>query len=330
MPSYQGTVEVKTGALRLDRYVSECLGLLSRSQVKIRSLEARLNGKPAKLSRMVKAGDRLDLLWKDPETPDLIPQDIPLKVIFENQRVIVVDKAQGMVVHPGAGNFRGTLVNALLFRRLLGEGSAPPVQAAESLFVPGEEGTAASPAGSRPGIVHRLDKDTSGVMIAAWDDEALAFLSEQFKTRKVRKTYAAIVRGVPGEAAGRIETLLSRDSRDRKRFAVSSGRGKQALTLYRLVRSWKTHSLLLVRPRTGRTHQIRVHLRYLGCPIAGDPIYGGGDPLFPDISLMLHAKSLALTLPGEEARRIFKSPLPARFKAVIARLNRREKTGHEY
>jgi 23S rRNA pseudouridine1911/1915/1917 synthase len=164
-------------------------------------------------------------------------------------------------------------------------------------------------------------------MIAAWDDQALAFLSEQFKTRKVRKTYAAIVRGVPGEAAGRIETLIGRDRGDRKRFAVSTGKGKYALTLYRLVRSWKTHSLLLLRPRTGRTHQIRVHLRYLGFPIAGDPVYGGGDPLFPGISLMLHAKSLALTLPGEEERRIFASPLPARFKAMIAGLDDREKTG---
>jgi 23S rRNA pseudouridine1911/1915/1917 synthase len=308
--------------LRLDRYVSECLGLLSRSQVKIRSLEARLNGKPVKLSRMVKTGDRLDLLWKDPETPDLVPQDIPLTVIFENSRVIVVDKAQGMVVHPGAGNFRGTLVNALLFRRLRREGPA-----AEPFPIPrGEDG---SPAGTwpRPGIVHRLDKDTSGVMIAAWDGEALAFLSEQFKTRKVRKTYTAIVRGVPGEPAGRIETPISRDGRDRKRFAAVPGKGKYALTLYRIVRSWKTHSLLLVRPRTGRTHQIRVHLRYLGFPVAGDPVYGGGDPLFPDISLMLHAKSLALTLPGEGEGRIFKSPLPARFKAMIARLDDMEKAG---
>jgi 23S rRNA pseudouridine1911/1915/1917 synthase len=313
MPSYHGTVEAAAGTLRLDRYVSECLGLLSRSQVKIRSMEASVNGKPVKLSRMIKTGDTVDLLWKDPETPDLVPEDIPLTVIFENQRVIVVDKAQGMVVHPGAGNFRGTLVNALLFRRLL------------------REGRIISPAESRrPGIVHRLDKDTSGVMIAAWDDQALAFLSEQFKARKVRKTYAAIVRGSPAAAAGRIETLINRDSRDRKRFAVSSGKGKYALTLYRLVRSWKTHSLLLLRPRTGRTHQLRVHLRYLGFPIAGDPIYGGKDPLFPGISLMLHAKSLALTLPGEEERRIFRSPLPARFKLMIAGLNRGEKGRNGY
>jgi 23S rRNA pseudouridine1911/1915/1917 synthase len=316
MPSFHGTVKAETGPLRLDRYISECLGLFSRSQVKARCLEAQVNGKPVKLSRLLNTGDSLDLLWKDPETPELVPQDIPLKVIFENSRVIVVDKAQGMVVHPGAGNSRGTLANALLFRRLRQEGS-PSLTTGEA---PGKP-----PAVTwRSGIVHRLDKDTSGVMIAAWDDRALAFLSEQFKTRKVRKIYAAIVRGMPAEAVGRIETLVSRDSRDRKRFAVSSGKGKYALTLYRLVRTWKTHSLLLLCPRTGRTHQIRVHLRHLGLPIAGDPIYGGVDPLFPDISLMLHAKSLALTLPGEDQARIFKSPLPDRFKAMIAGLSSRE------
>ncbi|MDR0450033.1 MAG: RluA family pseudouridine synthase, partial [Treponema sp.] len=236
MPSYHGIVEAAPGALRLDRYISERLGLLSRSQLKARLTEALLDGKPVKLSRMVKTGDRLDLLWKEPERPDLVPQDIPLKVIFENSRVIVVDKAQGMVVHPGAGNFQGTLANALLFRRLRREGAAENFSA-EFRPAPEGGGAAASLAGSwpRPGIVHRLDNDTSGLIIAAWDEQALAFLSEQFKTRQVRKTYAAIVRGVPREASGRIETLISRDSRDRKRFAVSSGRGKYALTLYRLI-----------------------------------------------------------------------------------------------
>jgi 23S rRNA pseudouridine1911/1915/1917 synthase len=320
MPTYSGTVNADSGALRLDRYISECLGLLSRSQVKTRSTEARVNGKPVKLSRLVKPGDTIDLVWKDAEIPDLIPEDIPLRVIFENHRVIVLDKAQGMVVHPGAGNFRGTLVNALLYRRLRLLGDA----AGENTLVR-KTGSLEWP---RPGIVHRLDKDTSGVMIAAWDDQALAFLSEQFKTRKVHKTYAAIVRGVPQEAAGRIETLISRDSHDRKRFAVSLDKGKYALTRYRLVRSWNTHSLLLLRPRTGRTHQLRVHLRDLGLPIAGDPIYNGKDPLFPGISLMLHAKSLALILPGEEERRTFKAPLPDRFKSMIGKLNSMEAGWH--
>ncbi|MDR0998192.1 MAG: hypothetical protein LBL70_03915, partial [Treponema sp.] len=137
MPSYQGTVEAAAGVLRLDRYIAESLGLLSRSQIKIRSMEALVNGKPVKLSRLVKTGDRLDLLWKDPETPELVPEDLPLKVIFENRRVIVVDKAQGLVVHPGAGNFRGTLVNALLFRRLEREG----LPAVFPLIPAGEEDT---------------------------------------------------------------------------------------------------------------------------------------------------------------------------------------------
>ncbi|GHU88760.1 pseudouridine synthase [Spirochaetia bacterium] len=296
---------------RLDRYISEQLGLLSRSQIKTRSMEACLNGKAVKLSRIVKPGDSLELFWADPESTDLLPEDIPLKVIYEDSRVIVVDKAQGMVVHPGAGNYSGTLANALLFRRLQRQG--------------GDQGNG----GIRPGIVHRLDKDTSGVMIAAWDDEALAFLADQFKRRCVRKTYAAIVQGVPKETSGRIETMISRDSRDRKRFAVSPNKGKSALTLYRVIRSWKGHSLVLLRPRTGRTHQLRVHMRYIGHPILGDPIYGFVDPLFLDAALMLHARSLSITLPDTqdtgalmESPVTFKAPLPDRFHLIIEKLNK--------
>jgi len=198
-----------------------------------------------------------------------------------------------MVVHPGAGNRRGTLANALYFRKLQRENTA-------------------SLSGMRPGIVHRLDKETSGVMVAAYDDEALAFLAGQFKTRKARKMYVAIVGGIPKEKKGRIETFIARDVRDRKRFAVAAS-GRSALTLYLVIKTWQNHSLVLLRPRTGRTHQLRVHLRYLGHPITGDPVYGIADPLFPRASLMLHSRSLAITLPGETAPRKFKAPLPQRF-----------------
>ncbi|GHU73924.1 ribosomal large subunit pseudouridine synthase D [Spirochaetia bacterium] len=305
MPSWSGTApEDVPPDLRLDRYIAEELGLLSRSQIKSRSMEARLNGRAVKLSRVIKPGDSLELSWADPESTDLLPEDIPLKVIYQDSRVIVVDKAQGMVVHPGAGNRKGTLANALLFRR--------------------QNGFAAL--GNRPGIVHRLDKDTSGVIIAVWDEAALVFLSDQFKRRLVRKTYAAIVRGVPREAAGRIETMISRDSRDRKRFAVSTSRGKNALTLYRVIRSWKGYALVLLRPRTGRTHQLRVHMLYIGHPIVGDPIYGIADPCFPHATLMLHAKSLSLILPGAlskaEGPATFKAPLPDRFHLMVERLNK--------
>ena len=309
MPSFCCTVDEDIpGGVRLDRYVAEYKGLLSRSQIKARSLAGKINGKEAKLSRPVKTGDLLELSWNEAEPVNLIPEDIALDVLYEDDRVVVIDKAKGMVVHPGAGNRRGTLANALYFRRLTHSNGA---------VMSGETG------GLRPGIVHRLDKETSGLIIAAYDDQALAFLAEQFKTRKVRKTYIAIVSGLPTDKTGRIETLIARDRRDRKRFAVSD-RGKAALTFYKVVKTWQTHSLLLLRPKTGRTHQLRVHLRYLERPIVGDPLYGFADPLFHKASLMLHAKSLAITLPGETAARTFKSPLPGRFTAMIRTLNRRD------
>ena len=300
MPCYSGRVEGE-GGLRLDKYVAETLKLLSRSQLKARVLEITVNGKKAKLSQPLKGGEALELSWTDPPPSDLIPEDLPLDILYEDDRVVVLNKRQFMVVHPGAGNPRGTLANALLYRRL-GRGGAG--------------------GGFRPGIVHRLDKDTSGVIIAAYDDEALAFLADQFKSRRVRKIYGAIVRGTPREAEGVIETRLVRDRRNRLRFTVAVSGGKRSLTRYRVIRSWGAYSLLLIRPRTGRTHQIRVHLRHLGHPILGDPLYGAREDLFPRASLMLHAKSLSLRLPGEAEARTFKTPLPDRFLEVMGTLHR--------
>jgi 23S rRNA pseudouridine1911/1915/1917 synthase len=314
MPSFSRTIdEPVPRGLRLDRYVAERLGLLSRSQIKSRGLEARVNGRDVKISRPVKTGDRIELFWAEAEPAYVIPEDIPLEIIYEDRRAVVINKAQGMVVHPGAGNRRGTLANALLFRRLCREGAGSDA--------PGGEADKTSPAGLRPGIVHRLDKDTSGVIIAAWDDEALAFLSDQFKNRRVKKNYLALVPGILPEPQGRIETFISRDCRDRKRFAVSD-RGRIAITRYRTLCSWGTHSLVLLRPKTGRTHQLRVHLRHLGHPIAGDPLYGKPDPWFPGCGLMLHAKSLSIILPGQDEAQTFRAPLPERFRLCITKLNR--------
>jgi 23S rRNA pseudouridine1911/1915/1917 synthase len=175
--------------------------------------------------------------------------------------------------------------------------------------------------GFRPGIVHRLDKETSGVIIAAYNDAALFFLAKQFKLRITKKTYAAVVSGTPESPVGRIETFIARDKRDRKRFAVSP-QGKHALTFYKIIKTWGSHSLLLLRPKTGRTHQLRVHLKFLGHPIIGDDLYGKKDFLFPNASLMLHAKSLAITLPGESEARLFTSPLPDRFAEMIQKLKK--------
>jgi 23S rRNA pseudouridine1911/1915/1917 synthase len=332
MPSFSCTVdEPVPGGLRLDRYVAECLGLLSRSQIKSRELKAAINGKEVKISRPVKNGDKIELSWAAAEPEFLIPEDIPLEIIYEDRRVVVINKAQGMVVHPGAGNRRGTLANALLYRRLRRTGIPLPPEAAspEPRTGPpvGGAGEGAPPglypggAGLRPGIVHRLDKDTSGVIIAAWDDEALVFLADQFRNRRAKKNYLAFIPGVLKEREGRIETFIARDRRNRKRFTVSPA-GRIAVTRYRVLRSWTGHSLLLLRPKTGRTHQLRVHLRYLGHPVSGDPIYGGPDPLFPEGGLMLHARSLSLILPGRDEAQTFRAPLPERFRLFIKKLNR--------
>jgi 23S rRNA pseudouridine1911/1915/1917 synthase len=313
MPSFSCIAEAVLLNMRLDRFIAEKLKLLTRSQVKTRRLIARINGKPVKISRIVQNGDYLELSWNEAEPSSLIPEDISLEALYEDNRVIVINKQQGLVVHPGAGNARGTVANALLYRRLASGG----IQAGKSF---------------RPGIVHRLDKDTSGVLIAAYDDEALTFLSNQFKNRKTRKIYAALVQGIPQTASGVIEGNIARDSRNRKQFTVSPDKGKNARTRYKIIRSWektpntagvygKPCALLLLKPKTGRTHQLRVHLRHIGHPILGDPIYGIADP---HISLMLHAKSLSVILPGETGgctgMRTFKTPLPERFLTLMKSL----------
>jgi 23S rRNA pseudouridine1911/1915/1917 synthase len=274
--------------------------------MKGRSATAKLNGKAVKLSKPVQPGDVLELRWEDKIPETLEPEEIPLDILYEDGRTVVVNKAAGMVVHPGAGNHGGTLANALLFRRL------------QRNLLPGAETL-------RTGIVHRLDKDTSGVIIAAYDDRALAFLASQFKAGKTKKRYVALVSGTPANAEGIITGPIVRDPRDRKRFAVSAvpGKGKASLTRYRVIRSWNLCSLILLRPKTGRTHQIRVHLRSIGHPVAGDPIYGYRDLPFLRKGLMLHAYSLEITLPDHEFPSRFKAPLPPPFRENIGILKRR-------
>jgi 23S rRNA pseudouridine1911/1915/1917 synthase len=297
--------------MRADLFLSDVLGLLSRSQVRSRGAAFRVNGKAAKASRRLKSGDEFEAEWPDEKKLELAAEDIPLTVLYEDDDVIAIDKAQGMVVHPGNGHSSGTLVNALLGRLVAADFPDP----------------------ARAGIVHRLDKDTSGVIIAAKHPTALEKAQAEFRARRTEKRYLAIVRGGPREGSGRIVNLLARHPVDRKRFAVvpasevddprdlaeSAHRGKIAISEWKVLARWKAYSLVVVSIKTGRTHQIRVHLSHLGCPILGDAVYGVKDARFPKATLMLHAWRLALTLPSG-ARREFRAPMPSRFKGVIRAL----------
>ncbi|MCL2266561.1 MAG: RluA family pseudouridine synthase, partial [Treponema sp.] len=272
MPNLSHTVKEQLNPpLRLDRYVSEILRVFpARSRIKTRKLTAKVNSKNVKLSHPVKQGDCLELCWEDAVPEGLIPQDIPLVIVYEDENCAVIDKAQGMVVHPGAGNRQGTLANALCFRRREKTGiNYDDIKKSDK-----------TNENLRAGIVHRLDKDTSGLIIASYNDDAHFFLCEQFRSRSVKKYYIAIVHGVPDTEKGKIDISIARDQNDRKRFTVSvngGSRGRNAVTFYKVIKSWKNYSLVLLRPRTGRTHQLRVHMRHIGHPILGDPVYGKKD-----------------------------------------------------
>lgn len=288
---------------RVDKYISDVWGILTRSQIKQRSAQVFVGGVPVKLSRKVAAGELVEIEYSPPERMDLAPEDIPLDVIFENQDVLVINKAQGLVVHPAAGNFTGTLVQGLLYRYQEEE--------FEDSF--GSKDV-------RPGIVHRLDKDTSGVLITAKNPDALEFLSGQFRDKTARKRYVALVKGNPRPREGRIDNYLIRDPRHRKKFTwrTGPGQGKHAVTDYRVVKDFDGYSLMFLYPRTGRTHQLRVHTLSLGHPILGDPVYGR-NPGQDSTTLMLHASRLTICLPGETAARSFRAPLPDRFLPFLKR-----------
>ncbi|MDP3178021.1 MAG: RluA family pseudouridine synthase [Spirochaetaceae bacterium] len=312
------------GAARADLYLAEVARVLSRSQLKARGAAISVGGKPVKPSRPLKEGEKIRVEWVEEPSPGLESEDIPLALVHEDERCLVIDKAQGMVTHPGAGNRRGTLANAVL--GFLGR------RRAEAAL----EGAAPTAAGAPPlrgGIVHRLDKDTSGLIIVAKDAEAQAFLAAQFKDRAARKEYLAITRGIPRPEEGRIEDRLGRDRRDRKRFARVAEGGRVAVTEYRVLASWGSrfkgegYALVSLRPRTGRTHQLRVHMAGLGTPILGDPIYGSRDARFPEASLMLHAYRLRIQLPGLDEPSSFRAAPPLRFESVIRSL--RAAFGHE-
>ncbi len=278
---------------RLDKVVAAEVPELSRTQAQ-RLIEdgfVTLDGEVA-----TKPGQRLErpatiaVRIPPPGPAGNLPQAIPLDIIFENDDLLVVNKPAGMVVHPAAGHAQGTLVNAVL-------GHAPDLDGVGDA--------------QRPGIVHRLDRDTSGLIVVAKNDAAHRELQRQFKDHEVEKVYLALVDGHLPTPTGRIEAAIGRDLRDRKRMAVVSERqGRPAVTEYHVLEKFPAHTLLEARLLTGRTHQLRLHFAYLKCPIVGDTVYGRRTPSLPIERQCLHAARLTLKLPGGGKARTFEAPLP--------------------
>ncbi len=292
-------------AKRLDKFLAEQIVKLSRAKIQsmISAGEVKVNGKVvSKPAYQLEPGDKVTALVTEitEELPE--KQNIALELIYEDADVVVINKPAGLVVHPGAGNAENTLVNALLFHW-------PQIASV------GEP--------SRPGIVHRLDKDTSGVLIVAKTAVGYTWLVRQFKTRKAKKTYLALVDGKPPTPTGRIETRLGRDERHRQRMAINYGtQGRKAESEFYTVAEYRDHTLLEVNPLTGRTHQIRVHLAFLGCPVVGDQIYGHRKNSLEIDRFFLHASKLVIRLPGKEEETEFNAPLPSDLQTIIDHLEK--------
>ncbi len=293
------------GAGRLDKFLVEQMPEFTRSRLQglIRDGFVQVKGKVAtKAGQTVEAGMEVVVRVPPPQPSDLLAEDIPLEVIFENDDLIVVNKPAGMVVHPAAGHDSGTLVNAAL------------------AYAPDLEGISGE---QRPGLVHRLDKDTSGLILLAKNDRAHHWLQDQFRLRQVQKVYLALVDGHPPTPSGRIEAAIGRDPTQRKKMAVvPDQKGREAVSEYFTRETFPEHTLLDVHPHTGRTHQIRVHLAFLGCPVAADLVYGRRKPSIDLDRHFLHAYKLTVRLPGEHEARTFEAPLPAELESVLADLRR--------
>jgi 23S rRNA pseudouridine1911/1915/1917 synthase len=282
---------------RLDLVIAGYFEELSRSQVQrlIKSGAVTVDGRLSKPAYRVEPGDRISVVVPEEKEEPVRPEPIPLDVIHEDASLLAVNKPAGLVVHPAPGHPSGTLVNGLL------------AYCPELANVGGLE---------RAGLVHRLDKDTSGVILVAKEPEVYKALQRQFKRRRVRKVYVALVEGEVEPREGIIEAPVGRDRRDRKRMAVRRS-GRPAVTRYRTSRRFKSYTLLEVEPRTGRTHQIRVHLSWMGYPVVGDRVYGRRRQPLLGHRQFLHAQEIRFTHPVSEEEMTLSAPLPPELRAVL-------------
>lgn len=295
-------VPQKEGGVRLDvaavKAAAEQGMELTRSSLKTRDLAFFVNGEKEKTSFKVRPGDRITFEIPEIEKSEVLPQDIPFEVVYSDKEIAVVNKPYGMTVHPAKGHEDGTLVNALLYRM---KGKLSSIGGVE-----------------RPGIVHRLDKDTAGLMVVALTDRAHRILSDDFKDRKVKKTYQAIVKGHT-DKEGSIDMPIGRSQRERKKMDVRSD-GKQALTSYRTLEYLKDHSYVEIDIHTGRTHQIRVHFSHIRHPVAGDPLYSRKAGIYHLTGIALCAKKLEFTHPVTKKKMKFEIDLPVEFKKLLKSL----------
>lgn len=278
---------------------------LTRSAAKklIEDGNVRVNGEAVKASQAVNAGDRADVIMPEPKALDLTPQDIPIDIVYEDDDIAVINKPQGLTVHAGSGNLTGTLVNALLYR-------LKSLSTINGVI--------------RPGIVHRIDKDTSGLLVVAKNDAAHLSLSAQISDKTCSREYLALCEGVVKDDSGRIETYIGRHPTDRIKMAVvSAEKGRYAATNYEVVKRFvRGYTLMRFKLETGRTHQIRVHCRYIGHPIVGDPVYGSKKQKFQLSGQLLHAYRLGLTHPRTGKRMVFEAPIPDYFEKVLETLEK--------
>lgn len=304
MTNQENTADILTVQIekkgRLDKVLADELADISRSQIQLLISQGRVevNGEICELNKYkVTPGDTVCIELLEPEVVSMTPEDIPLDIIYEDSDLAVVNKPSGMVVHPAPGHASGTLVNALLYH--LDDLSG----------INGE---------LRPGIVHRLDKDTSGGLVIAKNDRAHQFLSEQLKDRSMKRVYMALVHGAFPNESGTIDAPLGRDAHDRKKYTVDKD-GKEAITHFRVIENIGEYALVLAQLETGRTHQIRVHFKYIGHPVVGDEVYGPSNTL-KGFGQYLHAYQLGFIHPTTKEYMEFTADLPAEFQKKIDEL----------
>ena len=302
-------IVAENDGIRIDQYLSMQYEELTRTLVQkyINDNVITVNGKDnIKCSYKVKIGDEIDLYDVEDEITDILPEDIPLKIIYEDEDIIIVNKPKGMVVHPGNGNYTGTMVNALMFSHKDKLSSINGV--------------------IRPGIVHRIDKDTSGLLVVAKNDKAHKILSDKFKEHDITREYVCLVKGIIPKDNITIKLPIGRSEKDRKKMAITNKNAREAITHIHVVSRFKKsgYTLLSVKLETGRTHQIRVHMSHIGYPIVGDSVYSSGKNEFGIEGQMLHAKVLGFVHPTKNEYMEWKAEPEKEFEEIVDILSKRE------